>query len=434
MGAGKGSGSFILPGLQKLRRICNTSDSQPDDVGQAQDKDKEKDKKEGVGRGKGYGIGKKEVKKDRQQELEYGDCETEDLSESRNVELEHLESERERVHGVSIKAEPSTHILSCAVEVEMSESIKHHKGIPNSDSSMASTDGRGLTGDENKDGDGDGDKGRESDRHGRCYNDNLELESQLIVKEEMDIDKRGEAIQLHTRHEKEEQVDVKGNGEVKGDVDEDVVVNEGGLSVSLNGRIEFIAPCVFKSIPRPAINPSLSHQKSLATNGLSNASIESVNNTVMAPLHSIPKGPGDGPRGWVVPTKKKVLLPVTATATATATTATVVVPFKVPSGLVKRSENDVAGKIEILKVTAQRVVVVKRLHGIDSKHLIAPVPMPAEVTAESLLAGSGKLQVSSTSSSLTHYLLTQSLASFFYLLSHHIISCCASPILSCTIL
>lgn len=416
VGAGKGSGSFILPGLQKLRRICNTSDGQPDDVGQAQDK--EKDKKEGLGRGKGYGIGKKEVKKDRQQELEYGDCETEDLSESRNVKLEHLESERERVQEIdetTIKTEPSTYILSCPVKVEMSESIKHHKGISNSDSSTTSTEGRGLIGDEDKDGDGD--KGRESDRHDRCSNDNLEVESQLIVKVEMDVDKSTEAIQLHTRHEKEEEkeVDVKGNGEVKGDVDEEVVVEERGLSVSSNGRIEFIAPFVFKSIPRPAIDPSLSHQKTVATSCSFNASIESVENTVMAPLKSIPKGPGDGPRGWVVPTKKK-LIPVTATATATTAataTAAAVVPFKVPSGLVKRSENDVAGKIEILKSTAQRVVVVKRLHGTDSKHLITAVPVPVEVTAESLLAGSGKLQVNSTSSSFTHYLLTYSFAFLF---------------------
>lgn len=424
MGAGKGSGSFILPGLQKLRRICNTSDGQPDDVGQAQDKEKEKDKekREGVGRGKGYGIGKKEVKKERQQELEYGDCEPEDYSDSRNAKLEHLEPEREslqKIHEMTVKVEPSIPILCRAVKVELNESIKCDEGIPNSDSSNASTEGRGSSGD--TDGDGDGDKRMNSDGHDRCTNDDQEIESQMIVKEEMVVDKSGEAIQQHKKNEEENEVDVdtdvKGNGEGKGDgdVNEDVAVEEGGLSVSSNGRIEFIAPCVSKSILRPTIDPSLSHQESVATSGLSSASIESVNNTVVAPLKSIPKGPGDGPRGWVVPTKKKVL-PVTSTATSTTITTTatataVVVPFKVPSATVMKSENDVAGKIGILKSTAQRVTVVKRLHGIDSKHLITPVPIPVEVTAESLLAGSGKLQVSTASSSVTRY--THSFAFLF---------------------
>ena len=361
MGAGKGSGSFILPGLQKLRRICNTSDGQPSD-GQVEEQGKGKGEMKGEGRRVELVTDKKKIERDREdQEHEMEDCYTQGL------------------------------------------------GL-----------GRGV------DGDSDGD--------GRCTNNDLEeevkvevkveVELKVIVKDELDEDKEGKAIQLSKQHEvadqkekdkgkekeeekeKEKEKEKENEDDVKGENDEGKAVEEGGLSMLSNGRIEFIAPSVRnKTLHQLSKDVSSSCQERVTTP--SDTVLEPLKSTIMADLKSVPKGPKGASKGWVVPTKKK-FLPATSTATATATatnataTTAAVLPPKQSTGIEKESNNDGIEGTEVVKITAQRVTIVKRLHGIDSKRLLTPaVPVPIEVTAESLLEGSGKLQVSSTSTTIT---------------------------------
>lgn len=157
MGAGKGSGSFILPGLQKLRRICNTSDGQPDDAGLVQEQGKGKGhgqgqgKREEIGEGRGQGIGlviaKREDRKDRQKQ-EHMESKSEDVTESKTVKLEHLESEIVlETDIISSKVEQNALILSCTDEKDGSESIACDRGRLSSNASAASIGVLGGAGD-----------------------------------------------------------------------------------------------------------------------------------------------------------------------------------------------------------------------------------------------------------------------------------------------
>ena len=402
MGAGKGSGSFILPGLQKLRRICNTSDGQPDDAGLVQEQGKVKGhgqgqgKREEIGEGRGQGIGlviaKREDRKDRQKQ-EHMESKSEDVTESKTVKLEHLESEIVlETDKISSKVEQNALILSCTDEKDGSESIACDRGRLSSNASAASIGVLGGAGDHYV--------------QDRCTHDDLEVESQVVVKDEVDVDKNVIVAVPFKRLEKENEEDKEEDTDADDGKGKGRAVEEGELLMLSNGRIEFITPSASKTHSKPFVALAKSDQKTVITSSASVTSIKPVKNTLLDALKSVPKGPGQGPKGWVVPTKKNFI------------PSKIVMPSKISSVLVKESESNGNGggddneekerdkiekeqekeldKIDALKSTAQRVVVVKRLHNTVSKHLIAPVPVPVVVTAESLLAGSGKLQVSST--------------------------------------
>jgi hypothetical protein len=391
VGAGKGSGSFILPGLQKLRRICNTSDSQPDDAGLVQEQGKGKEQGVGQGKGQGQELGKgkgnvqgtgvglviaKALHRKDYQKQEHNECKSENFTESKAVKLEHFESEI-----VFEREETNALILSCADEKEGSESIACDRGGISSNASAASTGVLVGAGDHYV--------------QDRSTNDDLEVESQVVVKDEVGVDKNGIAAEQSTRLEEENEEDKKEDADV--DDGKGRAVEEAELSMLSNGRIEFITPSASKTLFKPFVALAKSDQKTVITSSASDASIDLVKNTFLGALKSVPKGPGQCPKGWVVPTKKNFI------------PAKIVMPSKITSVLGKESDSNAGGddneekerdKIEkeqeVLQSTAQRVHVVKRLHSTVSKHLIAPVPVPVVVTAESLLAGSGKLQVSST--------------------------------------
>jgi hypothetical protein len=425
VGAGKGSGSFILPGLQKLRRICNTSDGQLDDAGLLQEQGKGKGQGEGQGKGEEQGqgqrtrevqgrriglvIAKREDRKGCQQQ-EYKECKSEDLIESKAVKLEHLESEI-----VFETEETNALILSCADEMEIIELIACDRGGLCSNASTTSTGVLGRAGDHYV--------------QDRSTHNDLEVESRKVVKDEVGVDKNGIAAVQSKRLEKENEEDKTEDadadeGEGRG---KSRAVEEGELSMLSNGRIELITPSAYKTHPKPFVALAKFDQKTVITSSASDApidpvkTIDPVKKTVLGALMSVPKGPGEGPKGWVVPTKKNSI------------PSKIVMPSKIFSVLVKKSdsnsngdddenerdriekEQEKEGKIEVYKSTAQRVHVVKRLHSTVSKHLIAPVPVPVVVTAESLLAGSGKLQVSSTSTSTLPLPLPLPLHLYLYL-------------------
>jgi hypothetical protein len=407
VGAGKGSGSFILPGLQKLRRICNTSDGQPDDTGLVQEQGKGKGEEQGhgqrkrgvQGRGVGLVIAKKEDRKDCQKQ-EHAECKSENFTGSKAVKLEHLESEIVfETDKISSKVEPNTLILSCTDEKERNERERLY-----CDTSAASAGVLVEAGDHYV--------------QDRCTHDDLEIESQIIVKDVVGADKYMVATEQSKRQAKgNEEEDNMEDKKDDPDADEGKgrAAEEGELSMLSNGRIEFITPTASKKNSKPFVALAKSDQKTVITSSASDASIDPVKNMVLGALKSVPKGPGQGPKGWVVPTKKNFI------------PAKIVMPSKTSSVFVKESDSSGGGddndenerdkidekekeqekekdneedKIGIYKSTAQRVVVVKRLHNTVSKHLTAPVPVLVVVTAESLLAGSGKLQVGSTSTSI----------------------------------
>ena len=324
------------------------------------------------------------------------------------MKSEYLESEIVfETDKISGDVEPKARILSCTDKMEKSELITCEKERLCCNASAASAGVLRGAGDHYlQDG---------------CSHDDLEVESQVVAKDKVGVDKNGIAAVQSKRHENENEnedevkmEDKKEHADAFGGKGKGRAVEEGELSMLSNGRIEFITPSVNRTHSRPSGALAKSDQKTVTTSSSSDTPFEPVKNTVLDALKSVPKGPGQGPRGWVVPTKKNFI------------PGKIVMSLKISSVLVKESDRNGGGgdgdekeeekekgeekekekeieieiekgdKFDVYKSTAHRVVVVKRLHSAVSKPLIAPVPVPVVVTAVSLLAGSGKLQVSFT--------------------------------------